>query len=159
MNIPWIVYGNLLTGIVLTITAEGGRRMSEERGRDTLNICKKCCGFCWQKQQHKSCMCVVSRCAFRGGFRKSVEQDRGKKRDAYAVLFCTHWWLVRVTLVVDWRFLHQNVGPMVGTYKGLLLLCECRWGGDCTCRWWGHLTSICYYQTFLSQVVGALKLV
>ena len=46
-----------------------------------------------------------------------------------------HWWLVRVTLVVNWLFLPQNFGPVVGTYEGLLLLCECRWGWHCTCRW------------------------
>ena len=39
------------------------------------------------------------------------------------------WWLVRVTLVVDWLFLPQNFGPMVGTYEGLLRLCECTLGG------------------------------
>ena len=56
--------------------------------------------------------------------------------------------LLRVTLVVDWRILPQNFVPVVGTYEGLLQLCKCRWGGDCTCRWWGHLTSICCHQTF-----------
>ena len=57
--------------------------------------------------------------------------------------FLLYWWLVRITLVVDLRFLPQNFGPMVGIYEGLLLLCECRWGGDHICRWWGHLTTIC----------------
>ena len=68
------------------------------------------------------------------------------------------WWLVRVTLVVDWLFLPQNFGPVVGTYEGLLPLCECSGvvivlaggGGTsrlygitelvwtfCTDRWWG----------------------
>ena len=38
--------------------------------------------------------------------------------------FCLHfWWLIRVTLVVDWWVLPQNFGPMVGTYEGLLWLC------------------------------------
>ena len=61
-------------------------------------------------------------------------------------------------LLVDWLFLPQNFGPMVGTYEGLLWLCECRWGGDCTSRWWGHLTTICGHQSiFLPQVVGILK--
>ena len=46
-----------------------------------------------------------------------------------------HWWLVRVTLRVNWLFLPQNFGPVVGSYEGLLLLCECRWGWHCTCRW------------------------
>ena len=39
--------------------------------------------------------------------------------------------------MVDWLFLPQNFGPVVGTYKGLLLFCECIWvvvlfagGGD-----------------------------
>ena len=34
------------------------------------------------------------------------------------------WWLVRVTLVVDWLFLPQNFGPVVGTYEDLLQLCD-----------------------------------
>ena len=55
-----------------------------------------------------------------------------------------------VTLVVDRPFLPQNVGPMVGTYEGPLLVCECRWGGDCTCRWWGHLNTTCHNQTCLT---------
>ena len=45
--------------------------------------------------------------------------------------------LIRVTLVVDWLFLPQNFGPVVGTREGLLPLCECTWDGDCICRWWG----------------------
>ena len=53
-----------------------------------------------------------------------------------------HWWLVRVTLVVDWLFLPQNFGPVVGTYEGLLRLCECTLGGGSIFRWWGHLTTI-----------------
>ena len=28
-----------------------------------------------------------------------------------------HWWLVRVTIVVNWLFLPQNSGPVVGTYE------------------------------------------
>ena len=36
-----------------------------------------------------------------------------------------YWWLVRVILVVDWVFLPRNFGLVVGTYKGLLLFCEC----------------------------------
>ena len=45
----------------------------------------------------------------------------------------------------------------MGTYKGLLLLCECTWGVDCTCRWWGHLASICFHQTLFIIGVRALK--
>ena len=30
--------------------------------------------------------------------------------------------------MVDWLFLPQNFGPMVGTYEGLLQLCECTLG-------------------------------
>ena len=59
-----------------------------------------------------------------------------------------HWWLVRVTLVVDWLFLPQNFGPVVGTYKGLLRICECTLGGGSIFRWWGHLTTIGGNQTF-----------
>ena len=57
----------------------------------------------------------------------------------FVVIF---WWLVRVTLVVDWLFLPQNFGPVVGTYEGLLRLCECTLGGGSIFRWWGHLTTI-----------------
>ena len=68
------------------------------------------------------------------------------------------WWLIRVTLVVDWLFLAQNFGHVVGTYEGLLRLSECTWGGGSIFRWWGHLTTICTNQTFfLPQVVGTLK--
>ena len=35
--------------------------------------------------------------------------------------------------------------PMVGTYKGLLRLCEWTLGGDCTSRWWGHINTICHH--------------
>ena len=69
-----------------------------------------------------------------------------------------NWWRDRVTLVVDWLFLTQNFGPVLGTYEGFLQLCECRLGGDCTSRWWGHLSTICGHRSFFSlQVVGTLK--
>ena len=58
-------------------------------------------------------------------------------------VFFRNWWLVRVTLVVDWLFLPQNFGPMVGTYEGLLRLCECTLGGGSIFRWWEHLTTTC----------------
>ena len=54
------------------------------------------------------------------------------------------WWLVRVTLVVDWQFFPQNFGQVVGTYEGFLLFCKCTWGGGSIFRWWRHLN------TFLS---------
>ena len=63
------------------------------------------------------------------------------------------WWLVRVTLVVDWRFLPQNFGHVVGTYEGLLQLCECRLGGGSFCRWWGHLNTLWCHQTFFPPKV------
>ena len=59
-----------------------------------------------------------------------------------------YWWLVRVTLVVDWLYLPQNFGPIVGTYEGLLTCCECTWDGGSICRWWGHLTTVGSNQTF-----------
>ena len=59
-----------------------------------------------------------------------------------------YWWLVRVTLVVDWLFLPQNFGPVVGTYEGLLRICECTLGGGSIFRWWGHLTTIRGNRTF-----------
>ena len=34
----------------------------------------------------------------------------------YCLTYC-YWWLVRVTLVVDWRFLPQNLGPWWGHTK------------------------------------------
>ena len=58
------------------------------------------------------------------------------------------WWLVRVTLVIDFLFLTQNFGPVAGTYEGLLQLCKCTLGGDCTSWWWGHLSTICGHQSF-----------
>ena len=39
---------------------------------------------------------------------------------------------------------------MVGTYKGLLLFCKCRWGGDSTWRCWGHLNTACCNWTCLN---------
>ena len=68
-----------------------------------------------------------------------------------------HWWLVRVTLVVDWLFLPHNFGPMVGTYKGLLVLCEWTLGEDCTSRWWGHISTICHHQSFSTTGAGGLR--
>ena len=62
--------------------------------------------------------------------------------------FTACWWLVRVTLVVDWLFLPQNFGPVVGTYEGLLQLCECTLGGGSIFRWWGHLTTISGNRSF-----------
>ena len=46
---------------------------------------------------------------------------------------------------------------MVGTYEGLLRLCECRLGGGSFCRWWGHLNTMMSLNFFPSQVVGTLK--
>ena len=34
--------------------------------------------------------------------------------------------------MVDWQFLPQNFGQVVGTYEGLLQLSECTWGDDST---------------------------
>ena len=59
-----------------------------------------------------------------------------------------YWWLVRVTLVVDRQFLPQNFGLVLGTYEGLLLFCECTWGGGSIFRWWGHLNTFCLNRTF-----------
>ena len=71
------------------------------------------------------------------------------------------WGLVRVILVVGLVFLPQNFGPLVGTYEGFLLFCECRWDGDSTWRWWGHLSTSCWNWTCLNflhwEVVGILK--
>ena len=60
--------------------------------------------------------------------------------------------------MVDWLFLPQNFGPVVGTYEGLLRLCECTLGGGSIFRWWGHLNTIGGNRSFfLPQVVGTLK--
>ena len=67
------------------------------------------------------------------------------------------WWLVRVTLVVDWWILPQNFGPVVGTYEGLLWLCEWTLGGDFTCRWWGHISRICDNWSFSATGGGGSK--
>ena len=73
-------------------------------------------------------------------------------------VLCHFWWLVRVTLVVDWLFLPQNFGPVVGTYEGLLRLCEWTLGGDSSSRWWGQTSTICDHRTFFpAMVVGGLK--
>ena len=75
----------------------------------------------------------------------------------------TYWWLVRVTLVVDWQFLFQNFGQVVETYEGHLLFCECIWGGDGTWRWWGHLNTTCHNGSCLNflhwEAMGNEKLV
>ena len=40
--------------------------------------------------------------------------------------------------MVDLLFLPRNFGLVVGTYEGLLLLCECTWRVGSMFRWWGH---------------------
>ena len=50
--------------------------------------------------------------------------------------------------MVGLLFLPQNFGQVVGTYEGLLRLCECTLGGGSIFRWWGHLTTICTNRTF-----------
>ena len=67
------------------------------------------------------------------------------------------WWFVRVTLVVNWLFLPQNFGPMVGTYEGLLQFCECIWDGGSICRWWRHLTTIGSNRSFFATGGGDPK--
>ena len=67
------------------------------------------------------------------------------------------WWLIRVILVVDCLFLPQNFGPVVGTYEGLLWLCECTLGGGSIFRWWGHLTTIGGNRSFFAAGGGDPK--
>ena len=62
--------------------------------------------------------------------------------------FWFYWWLIRVTLVVDWWVLPQNFGPVVRTYEGLLWLCEWTLGGNSSSRWWGHISTICDHRSF-----------
>ena len=50
-----------------------------------------------------------------------------------------------------------DVGPVVGTYKGLLQLCECTLGGDFTSRWWGHISRICHNGSFSATGGGGSK--
>ena len=56
--------------------------------------------------------------------------------------------------MVGWLFLAQNFGPVLGTYKGLLWLCECTWDGGSICRWWGHLTTIGGNRSFFFAAGG-----
>ena len=48
-----------------------------------------------------------------------------------------------------------DFGPMVGTYKGLLWLCEWTLGGDFTSRWWGHISRICHNGSWSKLGAGA----
>ena len=57
-------------------------------------------------------------------------------------------------LGVSWSKL---IWAMVGTYKGLLRLCEWTLGGDFTSRWWGHISRICHKWKFSANAGGALK--
>ena len=59
--------------------------------------------------------------------------------------------------MVDWRFLPQTFGQVVGTYEGLLQLSECTWGDDSTLRWWGHLNITLCNQTFFIPDGGVPK--
>ena len=82
-----------------------------------------------------------------------------QKKHKKTMYFVTYWWLVRVTLVVDWLFLPRNFGLVVGTYKFLLPFCECTYGGGSICRWWGHLNTTSHNQTFCTERQwGAKKL-
>ena len=89
---------------------------------------------------------------------RETEQLSGRRYAScvHVGLSC-YWWLVRVTLVVDWWILPQNFGPVVGTYEGLLWLCECTLGGDFTSRWWGHISRICHNGSFSANGGGGSK--
>ena len=50
-----------------------------------------------------------------------------------------------------WAMGTGGMGLMVGTYEGLLRLCECIWDGGSIFRWWGHLTTIGGNQSFFSR--------
>ena len=50
-----------------------------------------------------------------------------------------------------------DFGPVVGTYKGLLRLCEWTLGGDFTSRWWGHISRICHNGSFSATGGGGSK--
>ena len=57
-----------------------------------------------------------------------------------------------------WSELEQaDFGPLVGTYKGLLRLCECTLGGDFASRWWGHISRICHNGSFSATGGGGSK--
>ena len=53
--------------------------------------------------------------------------------------------------------LSWNFGLVVGTYEGLFLFWECRWGGGSICRWWGHLNTTCGNWTFFAPGGGDPK--
>ena len=79
-----------------------------------------------------------------------------KPSTEYASLHSLCWWLIRVTLVVNWLFLPQNFGPVVGTYEGLLPFSECTWC-ESIFRWWGNLHYLSEPNFLCPQVVGTLK--
>ena len=50
-----------------------------------------------------------------------------------------------------------DFGPVVGTYKGLLRLCEWTLGGDFTSRWRGNISRICHNGSFSATGGGGSK--
>ena len=67
----------------------------------------------------------------------------------------------RVTLVVAFGFLPQNLGRCYEPMNGTLSFYECRLSGGDTMRWWGHSNPTCCNQICLnllhSPVKGMLK--
>ena len=66
------------------------------------------------------------------------------------------------SLVVSFGFLPQKFGPMVGTYEGHLLFCECSFFVMVVHRsWWEHLNTTHCNQTYLkflhSELMGTEK--
>ena len=49
-------------------------------------------------------------------------QERKTSKSVGTQCAITHWWLGRVTFVVDWQFLPQNFGPWWGPTKAF---CSC----------------------------------
>ena len=104
----------------------------------------------------KSTNCVWRQRKFTSGKERTLHNT--PKYTVKEILFLIYfWWLVRVTLVVDWWILPQNFGPVVGTYEGLLWLCEWTLGGDFTSRWWGHISRICDNWSFSATGGGGSK--
>ena len=60
-------------------------------------------------------------------------------------------------LGASWELERADFGPVVGTYKGFLRLCEWTLGGDFTSRWWGHISRICHNGSFSATGGGGSK--
>ena len=66
------------------------------------------------------------------------------------------WWLISVTLVVDWLFCPEILvwcGDLRRPFA-VLWMYICTWGGGSIYRWWGHLNPTCHNWTFWTFALG-----